>query len=60
MMVRKTMLQKVQKHLDNVVGLMKMDWPVFSKRIIHHVEQRRKEKCTVEEQNKQLTNKVMQ
>lgn len=54
------MLQKVQKHLDNVVGLMRVDWPVFSKRIIHHVEQWRKEKCTVEEQNKQLTNKLMQ
>lgn len=60
MKVRKTILREVQKHLDNVVGLMKMDWPMFSKHIIHHVEKWRKEKCAVEEQNEQLANKLMQ
>lgn len=27
--VKKAMLQEVQKHLDGVVGLMKMEWPLF-------------------------------
>ncbi|KAL7395678.1 hypothetical protein ABVT39_021217 [Epinephelus coioides] len=45
---------------DGVVGLMKMDWPMFSERIAHHVEHYRKEKKKQEEDNKQLATKLMQ
>uniref|UniRef100_A0A0E9T3N0 Uncharacterized protein n=1 Tax=Anguilla anguilla TaxID=7936 RepID=A0A0E9T3N0_ANGAN len=39
---------------------MKMEWPMFSEHIIHHVEQHRKEKKDADEQSKQLTSKLAQ
>ncbi|CAK6964818.1 uncharacterized protein LOC124463065 [Scomber scombrus] len=59
-MVKKAMPQEVQKRLDNVVGLMKMEWPLFSEHLIHHVETIRKDKLREEEANKCLTNKLTQ
>ncbi|XP_078018800.1 uncharacterized protein LOC144458255 [Epinephelus lanceolatus] len=44
MMVKKAMPEDVQRHLEGVVGLMKMDWPLFSEHIVHHVELYRKDK----------------
>lgn len=60
LMVKKAMPVEVQKKLDNVVGLTKMDWPLFTEHIVHHVEIHRKEKKDVEEQNKQLATKLTQ
>ena len=59
-MVKKAMPQEVQKRLDNVVGLMKMEWPMFSEHLIHHVETTRKEKMREEEANKHMVNKLTQ
>ena len=59
-MVKKAMPQEVQKRLDNVVGFMKMEWPLFSEHIVHHVENYRKEKQKEEEANKHLANKLTQ
>lgn len=39
---------------------MKMDWPLFSEHVVHHLEQCRKEKRELEEQNKLLANKLTQ
>ncbi|KAL7381783.1 hypothetical protein ABVT39_011217 [Epinephelus coioides] len=35
MMVKKAMPESVQRSLEDVVGLMKMDWPLFSEHIVH-------------------------
>lgn len=59
-MIKKTMPPEVQKRLDNVVGLMKMEWPLFSEHIVHHVENWRKEKKREEEANKNLATKLTQ
>ena len=60
LMVKKTMPAEVQKCLDGVVGLMKMDWPLFSEHIVHHVDNHRRENRQNEEVNKQLANKLTQ
>ncbi|KAL7384070.1 hypothetical protein ABVT39_023561 [Epinephelus coioides] len=60
MMVKKPMPEDVQRRLKGVVGLMKMDWPLFSEHIIHHVELYRKDKKKMEEDSKQLANKLTQ
>ncbi|XP_046870728.1 uncharacterized protein LOC124463065 [Hypomesus transpacificus] len=60
LMVKKAMPLEVQKCLDGVVGLMKMDWPLFSEHIVHHVDNSRKDKREAEELNKQLVNKLAQ
>lgn len=60
LMLKKAMPSEVQKRLNNVVGLMKMDWPLFSEHIVHYVELCRREKRQVEETNKQLANKLME
>lgn len=60
MIVKKSLPQQVQKKLEEVVGLMKMDWPLFSEHVVHHVEQCRKEKRELEEQNKQMASKLTQ
>lgn len=39
--MKKAMPEEVQKHLDGVVGLVKMEWVLFSE---HVVQQYRKEK----------------
>ena len=59
-MAKKAMPQEVQKRLDNVVGLMKMDWPLFSEHLVHHVENVRKEKQKEAEVNKSLASKLTQ
>ena len=60
LMVKKAMPQNVQKCLDGVVGLMKMDWPLFSEHIVHHVDNCRKEKQEADDLNTQLVNKLTQ
>ena len=57
-MVKKALPPEVQKRLDNVVGLMKMKWPLFSEHIIHHVEGVRKEVQMREEANRNLASKL--
>ncbi|KAM3622627.1 uncharacterized protein V6R79_001318 [Siganus canaliculatus] len=59
-MVKKAMPLEVQRRLENVVGLMKMEWPMFSEHVVHFVEQCRKEKLKEETVNKQLANKLTQ
>ncbi|KAL7382289.1 hypothetical protein ABVT39_020133 [Epinephelus coioides] len=59
MMVKKAMPEDVQRRLEGVVGLMKMDWPLFSEHIVHHVEFYKDKKKT-EEDSKQLANKLTQ
>ncbi|KAL7382099.1 hypothetical protein ABVT39_016920 [Epinephelus coioides] len=62
MMVKKAMPEKggVQRRLEDVVGLMKMDWPLFSEHIVYHVELYRKDKKKKDEEDKQLANKLTQ
>ncbi|KAL7394422.1 hypothetical protein ABVT39_025917 [Epinephelus coioides] len=60
MMVKKAMPESVQRRLEDVVGLMKMDWPLFSEHIVHHVELYRKDKKKKDEEDKQLANKLTQ
>ncbi|KAL7379521.1 hypothetical protein ABVT39_000682 [Epinephelus coioides] len=60
MMVKKAMPEDVQRRLEGVVGLMKMDWPLFSEHIIHHVELYKKDKKKMEEDSKQLANTLTQ
>lgn len=59
-MVKKAMPSEVQKRLENAVGLMKMDWPLFAEHLIHHVESVRKEKQREEDAHKTMTNKLTQ
>lgn len=59
-MVKKAMPLEVQKRLERVVGLMKMDWPMFSEHLIHHVETVRKERQKEEDAHKSLTSKLAQ
>uniref|UniRef100_A0A672GYV7 Hook microtubule-tethering protein 1 n=1 Tax=Salarias fasciatus TaxID=181472 RepID=A0A672GYV7_SALFA len=59
-MVKKAMPQEVQKRLEGVVGLMKMEWPLFSEHVVHFVEQCRKEKQREDDLSKELTNKLTQ
>ncbi|KAI3371821.1 hypothetical protein L3Q82_024375, partial [Scortum barcoo] len=51
---------EVQKRLENVAGLMKMDWPLFSEHLIHHVESVRKDKQREDDANKLMSNKLTQ
>ncbi|KAL7384710.1 hypothetical protein ABVT39_007187 [Epinephelus coioides] len=60
MMVKKAMPESVQRRLEDVVGLMKMDWPLFSEHIVHHVELYRKDRKKKDEEDKQLVNKLTQ
>ena len=60
MMVKKAMPPEVQTRLDSVVGLMKMEWPLFSEHIVHHVENYKKEKRKEKEVNTHLVNKLTQ
>ncbi|KAL7374813.1 hypothetical protein ABVT39_007504 [Epinephelus coioides] len=60
MMVRKAMPEEVQRRLEGVVGLMKMEWPLFTEHIVHHVELYKKDKKKKEEDDKQLANKLTQ
>ena len=50
----------MQKRLDSVVGLMKMDWELYSEYIVHYVEQYRKENKQQEEQSRQVSQKLAQ
>ena len=50
MIVMKAMLQDVQQCLDNVVGLMGMDWPLLSGHTVHHVNNCGEEKQEAEAQ----------
>lgn len=59
-MVKKAMPQEVQKRLDNVVRLMKMEWPLFSEHLIHPMENSRKEKQKEKVVNKYLASKLTQ
>lgn len=56
LMVKKAPPPQVQKCLDEVVGLMTMQWSLFSE----HVELYRKEQKEKEEQARQLSNKLTQ
>ena len=58
--VKNAMPKEVQDKLNAVVGLMKMDWPVFSEHIIHYVKAHRAEKQALEDQSKMLANKLTQ
>lgn len=58
MMVKKAMPEEVQRRLEGVVGLMKMEWPLFTEHIVHHVELYKKDKRKKEEDDKQLANKL--
>ena len=58
--VNNAMPKEVQSKLNQVVGLMKLDWPVFSEHIIHYVEQCRADKTKQEEQSKLLAGKLTQ
>ncbi|KAL7375428.1 hypothetical protein ABVT39_017142 [Epinephelus coioides] len=60
MMVKKAMPEEVQRRLEGVVGLMKMEWPLFTEHIVHHVELYKKDKKKKEEDDKQLANKLTQ
>ncbi|KAL7384178.1 hypothetical protein ABVT39_025661 [Epinephelus coioides] len=60
MMVKKAMPEEVQRRLEGVVGLMKMEWPLFTEHIVHHVELYKKDKRKKEEDDKQLANKLTQ
>ncbi|KAL7392923.1 hypothetical protein ABVT39_003966 [Epinephelus coioides] len=60
MMVKKAMPESVQRRLEDVVGLMKMDWPLFSEHIVHHVELYRKDRKKKDEEDKQLASKLTQ
>ncbi|KAL7374232.1 hypothetical protein ABVT39_024438 [Epinephelus coioides] len=60
MMAKKAMSEDVQRCLDGVVELMKMELPMFSEHIAHHMEHYRKEKKKQEDDNKQLANKLTQ
>ncbi|KAL7369448.1 hypothetical protein ABVT39_005278 [Epinephelus coioides] len=60
MMVKKAMPESVQQRLEDMVGLMKMDLPLFSEHIVHHVERYRKDKKKKDEEDKQLANKLTQ
>lgn len=51
---KNAMPKEVQVKLSGIVGLMKMDWPVFTEHIVHYVDAYRAEKRAVEEQNKLL------
>lgn len=42
-MVKKGLPAPVQQKLEQVVGLSKMDWPLFVEHIVHHVNYHRKE-----------------
>ncbi|CAI5692236.1 unnamed protein product [Oreochromis niloticus] len=59
-MVKKGLPAPAQQKLEQVVGLSKMDWPLFVEHIVHHVNYHRKEKQREEETNKHLTNKLTQ
>lgn len=54
------MPKEVQNKLNQVVGLMKMDWPVFSEHIVHNVDTCRAENSSQEEQSRMLSAKLTQ
>jgi len=58
--IREAMPKEVQAKLDGVVGLMKMDWPLFSEHVIHYVNMHRAEKRAFEDQSKMLATKLTQ
>ncbi|KAL7400975.1 hypothetical protein ABVT39_021042 [Epinephelus coioides] len=60
MMVKKAMPEEVQRRLEGVVGLMKMEWPLFTEHIVHHVELYKKDKRKKEEDDKQMASKLTQ
>ncbi|KAJ8278258.1 hypothetical protein GJAV_G00085650, partial [Gymnothorax javanicus] len=60
LMVIQNLPQPVQKRLDNVVGLMKMEWPMFSEHIIHYVGLHRRAKKNLDERTKQLAMELTQ
>lgn len=51
MYVKNAMPKEVQNKLNGVVGLMKLEWPIFSEHIVHYVDVYRAEKRALEEQN---------
>lgn len=51
---------EVQKRSVNVVGLIKMKWPLFSKHLIHHLKSVRREKQEKEKPSKHLACKLAQ
>lgn len=57
-MVKKALPLDIQKHLEGVVGLMKMGWPLFSEHIIHHVEGVREDKKREEDANQLMASKL--
>ena len=58
--IREAMPKEVQAKLDGVVGLMKMEWPLFSEHVIHYVNMHRAEKRAFEDQSKMLATKLTQ
>lgn len=55
--VKNAMPKEAQKKLNHLVGLMKLEWPVFVEHIVHYVEAYGEQKQNLEKQDKMLVGK---